>query len=1154
MQVRLSVIVLASLFLVVAGCGDDKPKGNGTGTGGQNGDAGGNGGSGGGGQGGSDAGQDVPASDGGGHDASADGGGTGGHDAGGDGAGGAAPATCMDHVKNQDETDIDCGGVHCAACPAGKGCVAGSDCSFAVCRTGAGIDAAPGTGICGECAQSSDCGADTECVTHTCAAGVCGTVVKTDHFVLATQITGDCHTRQCIGGVATNVVDTTDIQNDNNVCTTDTCGVTGTVQHTNVNQGTNCGTNQVCNANGQCVGCNVDADCPGTANNNECQKAVCNNGTCSTQTLIAAGHPVTQGQTTGDCHTKQCDANGQIQNVVDTSDKPMDDGNPCTAESCAADGTQLHSNSPPNAACTGPNNGALCDGSGHCVQCLNALMCGTDTECKQFTCTAGACGSTNLPTTTVLGGQSNGDCRHRECDGMGNVVRNFDPNDPQSDNNECTTDMCNATTQATDHTPVNAGTHCGASGSLFCNAGGICVGCLHDSDCTGTTSDCQHPFCTANQMCSTSFAQQGTLTSGQSTGDCQDIVCDGNGATVPRQNLQDTPSNTNQCKQAVCNPGPNLLNVGTGTPCTQAGGAVCNGGGACVVCNVDTDCPAGANECQLHQTCGADNLCHPHSVANGTLANNQTPNNCSKNICDGNGNIVPAFDINDPPADANQCDQGICNQTTMQPDHQARPTTTTCNFGGGIVCDGAGNCVACNVDNDCPAAGNACENHQACINHACATQFKNVGTVVANPNAGDCETDQCDGAGNILPNQVDDSDEPTSSTQCRTDFCMSGLVAHSNVDHGTTCTDNSGTTCDGGGNCVLSFRAVRVGDGMAALNTTAAVAVFVDEYTFTGSLVGTVALPTALPQSGTNRILTMTGSGSGANAEGGMSLSVDGRYVVLAGYDAAPGTAAVAATSNSLTATKPVNRIAGLIDASASGHVNTATRFAGAFDGNNVRGATTFDGSAVWAAGAGSGTKGVWYLSAGSAITGSTGGTQLDSSIAMRWLGIFNGQLYGDSDKGPNVFTIGSGMPTASPATPTTLPPNYPNATTGQSPFGFVFFDLDPSVPGVDTLYVADDTTGGIKKWRLTSMTGPWTLQTTSFTMVASGTQPTGFRGLAGSLSGSTVTLIAGTADTPGSLRLVKFVDDGTASPVGTVIVTAATNTAFRGLALSPHL
>ena len=80
----------------------------------------------------------------------------------------------------------------------------------------------------------------------------------------------------------------------------------------------------------------------------------------------------------------------------------------------------------------------------------------------------------------------------------------------------------------------------------------------------------------------------------------------------------------------------------------------------------------------------------------------------------------------------------------------------------------------------------------------------------------------------------------------------------------------------------------RVGTGGAALNGNAT-EVFIDEYTPTGAFVQTIALPTtdSLP----NQTLTASGT---ATSEGLMTRSVDGHYLVLAGYDAAVGTLAVA--------------------------------------------------------------------------------------------------------------------------------------------------------------------------------------------------------------------------------------------------------------------
>jgi hypothetical protein len=139
------------------------------------------------------------------------------------------------------------------------------------------------------------------------------------------------------------------------------------------------------------------------------------------------------------------------------------------------------------------------------------------------------------------------------------------------------------------------------------------------------------------------------------------------------------------------------------------------------------------------------------------------------------------------------------------------------------------------------------------------------------------------------------------------------------------------------------------------------------------------------------------------------------------------------------------------------------------------------------------------------------------------------------------VFTIGSGLPVTVGQTATPLP-GLP--TTGASPYGFVFFDLDARVAGNDTLYVADDS-AGLQKW---------TFDGSSWTEVATLSLPAavGFRGVAGFAAAGRVTLMASTAES-GIDRLVVFVDDGVSAPVGKLVASSPVNTMFRGVSLSPH-
>ena len=97
---------------------------------------------------------------------------------------------------------------------------------------------------------------------------------------------------------------------------------------------------------------------------------------------------------------------------------------------------------------------------------------------------------------------------------------------------------------------------------------------------------------------------------------------------------------------------------------------------------------------------------------------------------------------------------------------------------------------------------------------------------------------------------------------------------------------------------------------------------------------------------------------------------------------------------------------------------------------------------------------------------------------SVRWPLIFGGQLFATASSGTfvNVFTVGTGLPQTAGQTNVSLP-GMP--TTGSSsPYAYVFFDLDPTVAGNDTLYVADDRAaasgGGVQKWTLVN--GTWTL------------------------------------------------------------------------------
>lgn len=325
---------------------------------------------------------------------------------------------------------------------------------------------------------------------------------------------------------------------------------------------------------------------------------------------------------------------------------------------------------------------------------------------------------------------------------------------------------------------------------------------------------------------------------------------------------------------------------------------------------------------------------------------------------------------------------------------------------------------------------------------------------------------------------------------------------------------------------------------------------FLDHYDPSGALKNSVTIPTTT--TGTQRRVLFSGS---STSEGALARSGDGHYLTFAGFDADP----TSTTGVASTATTATNRVVGRLD--ANGMLDTSTALAAGFSGSDVRSAVTSDGQTFWVAGNSSptGTGGVYTVQ-----LGGTGETQiLTSPNNVRWLNIFGGQLYAGSGSAvaaympyAQIFQVGinSGLPTTGPQNPDGL---VGLPISGASPYGFVLLDMSATVPGFDTLYVASDGTNpGIQKWTYDATAAKWVLGPTFAPPAVSGTGTTGARGLAAIVSGTTVTLYATTSDGTSGAAINQFVsiaDDGSASPTFTVLATAATNTAFRGVAVAPQ-
>ncbi|MFO1031950.1 MAG: hypothetical protein U1F60_12810 [Planctomycetota bacterium] len=322
------------------------------------------------------------------------------------------------------------------------------------------------------------------------------------------------------------------------------------------------------------------------------------------------------------------------------------------------------------------------------------------------------------------------------------------------------------------------------------------------------------------------------------------------------------------------------------------------------------------------------------------------------------------------------------------------------------------------------------------------------------------------------------------------------------------------------GNLVL----VRVGDGAAAL-TNAATPVFVEEYTPAGALVQSIPMPTVA--SGTNQRLLMSGT---ATSEGFLNLSTNGLFLMLGGYDAAPGTASIATSVN-----PGVARVIARID--PAGTVDTSTALTDAFSGRNLRSVASDDGFRYWAAGSGEGVRFV-------PITGSTTSVSLGNNpLNSRVLQVYNGQVYGSaaSTTYHGLFKVGDGLPTVTAVG--ALEPGF-SASSGPSIYDYYF--ASPT-----TVYVADDRTSnaisGVPNGGIFRFDYNFGLATWVYSYQLSLGSSTGCRGLSGFRQNGVTTLWGTAVTSSGATSLVSIVDNGpTSTP--TTLAVAPPNTAFRGV------
>jgi hypothetical protein len=198
------------------------------------------------------------------------------------------PPSCSDKVKNQDETDVDCGG-SCTKCGNGKSCAADADCASDQCDPAGSFCVAPGCddemkngdetdvdcgGACAPCMNGKVCAIDSDCgsgycnlASKVCAAPSCFDSVK-NGGESDVDCSGPCSAKCADGATCTTSADCT-----SKVCSGGTCVPPGCAD--GVKNGTESDVD--CGGSGGCPRCPLTKQCQ-TAS--DCVSLTCTGGAC----------------------------------------------------------------------------------------------------------------------------------------------------------------------------------------------------------------------------------------------------------------------------------------------------------------------------------------------------------------------------------------------------------------------------------------------------------------------------------------------------------------------------------------------------------------------------------------------------------------------------------------------------------------------------------------------------------------------------------------------------------------------------------------------------------------------------------------------------------------------------------------------------------
>ncbi|QQR88576.1 MAG: hypothetical protein IPJ88_09930 [Myxococcales bacterium] len=344
---------------------------------------------------------------------------------------------CSDGIQNQDESDIDCGGIQCEPCPSGNTCLVSSDCSTNNCALGVCLDLSCSDGIlsqdesdtdcggslCNRCANGNGCLLDGDCSSNVCVAKVCQTPSCSDGVQNQDETDIDCGGSLCSScNSGQNCSTSSDCSSK--VCTGNTCQAPscsdaalnqdetdidcGGSSCSNCNNGQNCSTSSDCSSK-VCTGNTCQApSCSDTALNQDETDIDCGGSSCASCS-DGAGCSIGSDCNSGVCITNICQTSSCSDGVQNQDETDIDCGGSlcgaCTTGQSCISGVDCSSSVCTANVCQAPScsDGTLnqdetdidCGGS-LCSSCINGQSCNTGSDCTSGICDANICSGSNI--------------------------------------------------------------------------------------------------------------------------------------------------------------------------------------------------------------------------------------------------------------------------------------------------------------------------------------------------------------------------------------------------------------------------------------------------------------------------------------------------------------------------------------------------------------------------------------------------------------------------------------------------------------------------------------------------------------------------------------------------------------------------------------